>query len=528
MRILKLIRPNLESITQQLLNSLKVKISPSTVDFCLQEHPGYPTLLALSDCLSEWKVENQGYYIKRENYDSDDLLFPFIAHLKENGGRFILVRSILDGRVVYSDELKKKWEISESEFLDRWDGIAHHAEKTYKSGEDNYLYNYIHSKFSSLIIPGLVAVAILTLTYIILARNLSLNVILLLCLKLAGTTISILLLIQSIGAKNPFLKRLCGITGKNDCNDILQSGAAKITPWLSWSEVGFFYFLGTMGTIIIEPSALNIIVLLNILSLPYTVYSLSYQYRIKSWCILCCSVQVILWLEFFTNLSSHSIQFRINPFHLVTISIIFLAVILIWAFLKPFFIRSSQFSSIKTQLKKFKYNGDLFNKALTSQARYAVPENLMPVVLGNPDGKTVITMVGSPYCDPCGKAYKELKHWCEVNNDVKVKLIFKTGGKGNDKKILFTEHVTAMSLNCDKIHLESAIEDWYAQSVKKYENWKNQYPVEKDERIINVIEKQKNWCELLGIIYTPTILVNGYMLPEPYGVEDIKYFTELP
>ncbi|MEZ4900630.1 MAG: hypothetical protein R2822_02145 [Spirosomataceae bacterium] len=31
---------------------------------------------------------------------------------------------------------------------------------------------------------------------------------------------------------------------KTDCNHILTSPAAKITPWLGWSEVGFFYFMG--------------------------------------------------------------------------------------------------------------------------------------------------------------------------------------------------------------------------------------------------------------------------------------------
>jgi len=85
-----------------------------------------------------------------------------------------------------------------------------------------------------------------------------------------------------------------------------------------------------------------------------------------------------------------------------------------------------------------------------------------------------------------------------------------------------------MNLQYDKKDIEGAISQWYEQSAKRYEHWIKQYPVEKDKRINNVIEKQKTWCELLGIIYTPTILINGYILPEPYDVEDIKYFTELP
>lgn len=70
-------------------------------------------------------------------------------------------------------------------------------------------------------------------------------------------------------------------------------------------------------------------------------------------------------------------------------------------------------------------------------------------------------MIGSPYCDPCGKAHQEHKQWCEINDDLKVKLIFKTGGKGNEDKIFFTKHVTLMSLQYDKKHIERAIHQWY-------------------------------------------------------------------
>jgi hypothetical protein len=40
---------------------------------------------------------------------------------------------------------------------------------------------------------------------------------------------------------------------------------------------------------------------------------------------------------------------------------------------------------------------------------------------------------------------------------------------------------------------------------------------------IRLSEKQKEWCDMAEIAFTPTILVNGYKLPEPYRLDDPKY-----
>jgi len=528
MQIFKVIRPNLESITRQLLSSLSVRITKSTADYCLQEHPGYPSLLALSDCLSDWKIENQAYLIKREDYDADDLLFPFIAHFKENGGRFVLVKSIENGNVVFADEFKKRWKISEEEFLDRWDGIAQHAEKTAISGEQNYISKYIQNKLNYLIIPGICALFITTFFYLSSFGAFSPENVWIFTVKFIGITVSVLLLIQSIGGNNPFLKKICGIAGKSDCNDVLHSAAAKITPWLSWSEVGFFYFTGTLIMLTIKPSSLNTLSAINIFALPYTFYSVFYQYRSQSWCILCCTVQLVLWSEFLINLVHGSIGLDVTLSSLGYLLLSFSFPVFIWAFLKPFFIKSSQFGALKNQLKNFKYNGELFRKALTSQPRYAVPEDLMPVVFGNPDGKTIVTLISSPYCDPCGKAHQSLKDWAEINKDLQVRLFFKTGGRKNEDKTLFAEHVTAMGVQYKRHYVGQAIHQWYGQSIKKFETWKVDHPVKPDERVKVAVERQKEWCDLVETVYTPTILVNGYKLPDPYDIEDVRYFTNLP
>lgn len=211
-----------------------------------------------------------------------------------------------------------------------------------------------------------------------------------------------------------------------------------------------------------------------------------------------------------------------STFGLTTL-VCFLAPILSWAFLKPFFTDASQIKSLKSQLKKFKYNSDLFNQALKNQPRYAVPDDLMPIVLGNPNAETTITMVSNPFCGPCAKAHETLDQWLKTRDDVKIKIVFATADRDDDDKTKISRHVSALSRLNDAELLESALNDCYRQGDKKYEEWARKYPVSQNADLAKVTLRQKEWCSMAEITSTPTLLVNGYKLPEPYQLENIKY-----
>ena len=40
-------------------------------------------------------------------------------------------------------------------------------------------------------------------------------------------------------------------------------------------------------------------------------------------------------------------------------------------------------------------------------------------------------------------------------------------------------------------------------------------------------QKHEAWKQKTQISATPTVLVNGYKLPESYKIEDLRYFTDL-
>lgn len=96
---------------------------------------------------------------------------------------------------------------------------------------------------------------------------------------------------------------------------------------------------------------------------------------------------------------------------------------------------------------------------------------------------------------------------------------------GSDAKVRTLRYalVACIALLVDADLLGKALNDWYAQGAQNYEIWAQKYPITFNGEMNEVTKKQKTWCDMAEIAFTPTILVNGYKLPAPYLLEDIKY-----
>lgn len=511
-------------VLYSLIKKLKIPVSSFTIDKDLHDHPDYPSMLALSDCLTSWNVPNEAFKINKETCDVKELPLPFVAHLKREGGEFVLVHGIQHDTVTLSNEKEKKGSLSLSEFFKFWDGVILYAEKDEISGEKEYKQSLLKGWLDEARLPFLVLILLCSVFYALNIESSNLSYISLIILKLAGVGVSALLLMHSVNASNPFIQNLCSVGKKNDCNAILKSDAAKITSWLSWSEVGMFYFSGSLVCLLLNPSSIVALSWLNILCLPYTLYSIGYQIKIKNWCILCCSVQALLWMEaaafFATGTSFQSFNLELSD--MFSLLLCFLMPVATWSFLKPYLLKSEQVRPLNQQLKKFKYNSTLFNQLLSSQAKYSVPDDLMPVILGNPEAETTITMVSNPLCGPCGVAHNTLDEWLKQRDDIQVKIVFTTANE-DDTRTKVARHMTALSFSKDNTIVVQALNDWYNGDDKNYNNWAEKYPFNRSEGLEIATQKQKEWCEMAEVSFTPTIFINGYKLVDPYRLDDIKY-----
>ncbi|MDB5029327.1 vitamin K epoxide reductase family protein [Mucilaginibacter sp.] len=525
-------KDNITQVLNLLIGELRAPVTCQSVEEELARHPKYATLLAFSDLLNNWRIPNMAYKLTYEELLAAEVPVPFVAYL--NNAKFALITHITNNQVIISNDTWNRHKLGIDEFKALYGGSILVAEKDETSGEIDYPLKQRREKLNNIRTPLVVWGALIVLfAFVLLNPSYTLDfnwqVALLTLFKTTGVAASILLLIQSIDANNPLIQKLCGGDNNKDCNAILSSKAAKITDELSWSEVGFFYFGGTLLTVLLNPDnngTLQIIALINIISLPYTFYSIYYQWRIAGrWCVLCCTVQAILWFEFFALLPYLQNGIQLPGLQQWGNLFIGMAIpILSWIFIKPYLQLSKQIQPLKQQLRKFKYNTELFNKLLNEEEKYTLPAEEDSLVIGNREAKHVITMVSNPKCQPCSKAHKELDEWMASRDDIKLQVVFPASNNETDVRTKVALHIMALQASQDSVSLKHAVNDWYEHEQNDYDAWVKAYPVEKKIPYDQALEAQYEWCLRSEIKSTPTIFINGRKLPGIYQISDIKYF----
>ncbi len=525
---------NADAAIIKLLRSLKIAVDPEIIIAELEKHPDYPSLLAISDVLTVFNVENVAL---RVNFNElGDVTVPFLAHT--NGGDMVLVKKAEKAYYHLSSDKWNNHKVNADEFKKMYNGVvltAAPSVETESPAKISFLLKQIKT-------PSMFACTLLILASALLFHTgyisrIDLPLALLTLFKTIGLITSLLLLIQSIDSNNPLVQVVCQTRGKTDCNAILSSKAAKLQiaegVQLSWSEVGFFYFAGTWLLLLFGGNShveWQIIALLNFISLPYTVYSIYYQGRVaKQWCVLCCTIQAVLWLEFICIVRQNFRSFGEGSGGAATLSTIFICLVLpfvLWLSLKPLFLKLQMLGPLKQQLRKFKYNAELFNKMLTEQPKYAQPDTNWSIVLGNAGAENIVTMVSSPYCPPCSKTHEQLDDLLKERSDVQARIVFTANNDERDRNTLISRHLMALNDVADKATVKKALHDWYEQKQKNYEAWASIYPVELEQSGFYKIDKQHDWCQMAEVTATPTLLLNGYRLPGLYQLSDLKYMIE--
>jgi thiol-disulfide isomerase/thioredoxin len=526
-------RSNIDAAVTNLFKYLKVSIDPNIVIDELEKHPDYPSMLAVSDVLTALNVSNTAF---RADFEMlGELSAPFLVNVNTNGGEFVVITKIDAKHVYFSDERKEVNKVSVENFKSEFAGVVLIAEPDSGLIKNRGLLSSAY-KFKPAVLTAGCLLILLTLLYNS-GYFVSLNwaTVLLSVVKTAGLIVSVLLLIQSVDSNNPLIQVLCQDGGKTDCNAILSSKAAKVFDGLTWSEVGFFYFAGTWLLLQFGGSAgtgvLTVLAMLNFVSLPYTVYSVYYQARMaKKWCVLCCAIQALLWLEFIPlaiNAFTTHFYLDMEGYKMARLTFVcLLSPVVLWLILRPLLFKLQQLKPLKEQLRKFKYNSELFNQALTAQPQFKQPDENWSIVLGKPEASNIITMVSNPYCPPCAKMHKLLNDIIDQNGDVQARIVFTAENTEEDPQTQVTRHLMALNALLDKTQVKHALHDWYEQKQKNYDAWAKAYPVELVETEYYKLDAQRTWCEMAEVAFTPTMLINGHLLPPVYQFSDLKYMLQ--
>jgi uncharacterized membrane protein/protein-disulfide isomerase len=519
---------NAELAVINLLRKLSVHVNPDEISDELNKHPDYPSILAVSDVLTNFNIPNSAFRIEHE--EIEQLPCPFLAHVHDESDKLILVTSV-DGQFLrVFDEKSNGRNIAKEAFNEIFTGVVLGVDFVTMATERKKI-SIIKRYLQEISIYGLLVCFILGIIFLTtFIKDSSYPLFLISGFKLIGVFVSVMLLIHSLDNNNMLIQKLCKQGGKTNCNAILSSEAANVFEGLSWSEVGFFYFAGSFLLLVLGgrmPGMNLLLLILNACSLPYTFYSIYYQARIaKQWCILCCTVQAVLWFEFFPLL----FLFLKTEHHWLSIgqsaiiAIICMAFPMFsWYLFKPMLLKIKQIPSLKQSIRAFKYNQEAFQHRLTDTPKVKQPDKSWSIVLGNQEADHIITMVTNPFCPPCAVNHKLLDSWLKQRDDLQVRIVFTADNVDNDDKTAVSRHLMALYESGNNELVEKALNSWYESKNKNYDNWASKYPVKLNEANYYKINHQKDWCNIADVTFTPTFLINGYRLPENYQLQDIKY-----
>lgn len=543
-----------EDAVAKLLDALNIKFTQSHLKKELQDHPNYPSLISIADVIdSAYGIASASLKIK--TYDLltlQNIACPYIVYIKSETAKqdvFGVITNSTEKAVELYDPSKKRKEFLSAEQFDSiYNGIVLLVEAGNRKEEEGYHKNLAEEKqkkrLNTFSLSAIPAIVILSCIAFIITQSGALNLIytlLFTLITLAGSFIGTLLLWYETDSYSPVLKQICNTGAKVNCGAVLNSKASKIFG-VSWSAVGFAYFTGGLLYLISNQLSIQALILsswINVLALPYTAFSIYYQWRVaKQWCRLCLIVQALLLLQFMIALAAgfHTMNGlnTITPLSLLGLIGAFAFVLTGAIVLIPALQKAKENKAKTAELKRMKHSPQIFEGLLSKQKRLDHAAHELGIILGNPSATYRVIKVCNPYCGPCAKAHPALEELLHNNDEVCLQIIFTATNNENDIKKKIVAHLLAIAAQKDEQKTRKALDDWYESTQKNYDAFATRYPIKEElQEQEPEIERMRQWCDGVKIKFTPTFFINTnggdenerqyFQLPDFYSVNDLKY-----
>lgn len=513
------------NVFSTILNALGIKYTDEYANKLFNEHPHKYNLFGLSKMLSEYQIANGAIKLDDKQVSVYELETPFIAHI---GSDFVVVRKIEDNKVNYIWQSKNITSTID-EFCNIWTGVTLIAEPDEKSTEPQYKEHRQKVLFSQLQSGTIVGASCLLLILAFFVNKIyaDIGICLLIIINLIGVYIGYLLVIKQMHVQSNYADKICSLFKKSDCNDILESEVAKLGGVLGWSEIGLGYFLTNIFILFFIPSLLPYLTLINICALPYSFWSIWYQkFRAKQWCPLCLIVQALLWSMFFISLTFGFIHLpNWSLIDILTIGCLYIIPIFAINLLIPKLSERQKLEKMTQELNSIKATDEVFISSLKKQPYYEINKNTSMILWGNADAQILVSVLTNPHCNPCAKMHQRIEKVLEETNNLCIQYIFSSFNQDLD---VSNEFLTAIYFNKNEQDRKIIYNNWFEYGKFNKEEYFDQYKMNIDNnQIQEELAKHRAWKSKSGLQATPTILVNGYKLPDNYKIEDLKYFIKL-
>lgn len=303
----------MSSLFSDFLTALGVKHTEEYSDSRFSDMP-FKSMFGLVNLLKEYNIGATGLKVDPASKSAALEKFP-VPFLADTDDGFAIVTKVASGNVTYMSQ-HKTFVTTLSKFENGWNGITLLASPDDTSCEPEYTRHHIAEIFVRVKAWMLIALAAALFLFSMFATPLYTHwyAWALALLDIVGILLSWMLVQKSLGIHNNTAEAMCSALQQGGCDEIARSEASSFLGIVKWSEVGLSYFSISLMAILLFPDSLEALAAINILCLPYTVWSITYQkFVAKTWCTLCVCVQITLWLLFFAYLFG-GITSQILPF----------------------------------------------------------------------------------------------------------------------------------------------------------------------------------------------------------------------
>uniref|UniRef100_UPI00374CDD70 vitamin K epoxide reductase family protein n=1 Tax=Flavobacterium sp. TaxID=239 RepID=UPI00374CDD70 len=476
-------------------------------------HPNYPSVFAITDSLDMLSIENIAIKVPKEQF----IALPdyFLAGFNND---VVLVSKTNTAVTIETNEGKQQ-KLSFNEFLTGWNEVIIAIEPNTNALNTN---EKINIKWLLYILP-VIAFIILSVGY----NKYDFISASLLVTSLIGLLLSVFIVQEKFGIKNEIASKFCNINPNASCDSVIKSSKSDINKWVGFSDLPLLFFGISILSIIIQPEhASKILGFLSLVSIPVIVYSVWLQkIQLKKWCVLCLAVSFIIVLQSlvfsFTTTSFFNIT-AINFFGFLFSSILLTS---IWLFVKPVFEAKLKAEKGETELKKFKRNYEVFNFLSKEVSVISGFNKLEGLAFGNKTANTQLTIIISPSCGHCHKAFEDgFNLVTKFPERVFLNVLFNINPENNENP--YKEVVeTLLAIHfINPENSESAISDWHIKKME-LEPWLKKWKMKNgDMKTSHQIHQQYNWCLENEFNYTPVKIINNKLFPSEYEISELKHF----
>ena len=508
----------MKNILESFLDALEVRYTKKYADSLYDEHPHRDNMYGLKRMLNIFGIKTIGAYLKDKN--PKHLTYPCILHIPND---FIIGLDTDGENITYLSHGKKVTETINA-FKEAWTGnalVVEDAINPQEKKKKKHQCEQLQFWSKTLCIPIALFIIIVSCSIRHVADYTYLHFVYSL-FSLLGVIICILLLQKQLFGESRYGDKVCTLFHQADCNGILNDSHAKCLG-ISWSEIGMGYFVANILLLLSFPTSIYCVTIICWLAMCFGVWSIYYQWHVvHKWCVLCVLVQVIVWIM---GAAAVIISLPLPSSYDIFASILscfaFIICIMLVHLYVSLYLSEKDRKHSEQQYRALKANRTVAQALIEASEYHEITTNDSSILFGNPEARMRITVLSNPHCGPCALAHEQIEQILNLCGDdvcVQYVLTFFNPSLENSCRYLISCY-DAKDMDSTRKYYT----DWYAKGKYEYkklikENADKLY----DARISAELNKHLSWRKKAGFTATPTILVNGYVLPKTFSITDLS------